>query len=50
VQPQTQLFEHVQANILLAYLDPMEGGFRNPQLARKVPVWGVPASPAYFAC
>ena len=50
VQSQTELFEYVQADILLAHLDPMEGGFRNPQLPREGPVWGVPASPSYFAC
>jgi hypothetical protein len=27
VQAPTELFEQVQANILLAHLDPMQGGF-----------------------
>ena len=38
VQPPTEVFEDVQADILLPHLDPMQRGFRNPQLARKVPV------------
>ena len=42
VQPPTEVFEQVQANILLAHLDPMEGGFGNAQLPRKVPVWACP--------
>jgi hypothetical protein len=46
MQPHTKLFEQVQADILLAHLDPMEGGFGNAQLPRKVPVWSVPASPS----
>ena len=50
VQPRTELFEQVQADILLAHLDPMERGFRNAQLPREVPVCGVPASPSQFVC
>jgi hypothetical protein len=50
VQPTTELFEQVQTNILLAHLDPMQRRFRNPQLPRKVPMRGIPASPSYFAC
>jgi len=50
VQPPTELFEQVQADILLAHLDPMQRGFGNAQLPRKVPVWGVPASPSNFVC
>lgn len=50
VQPRTELFEHVQADILLAHLEPMEGGFGNPQLPREVPVCGVASSPSYFMC
>jgi hypothetical protein len=30
MQPPTEVFEQVQADILLAHLDPMERGFRNP--------------------
>ena len=50
VQTPTELFEQVQADILLAHLDPMQGGFRHAQLPRKVPVWGIPASPSDFVC
>ena len=50
VQPHTELFEQVQADILFAHLDPMEGGFGNTQLPRKGPMCRVPASPPYFAC
>jgi len=46
VQAHTEVFEQVQADILLPHLDPMEGRFGNPQLARKVSVGGVPASPS----
>jgi len=50
VQSQTELFEQVQANILLAHLNPMEGGFGHAQLPREVPVCGVASSPSYFVC
>jgi hypothetical protein len=50
VQPQTELFEQVQANVLFAHLDTMERGFGNAQLPREVPVCRVPASLSYFAC
>ena len=46
VQPRTELLEQIQADILLAHLDAMEGGFRNPQLPREVPVCRIPASPS----
>jgi len=45
VQAPTELFEQVQADILLAHLNPMEGGFGHAQLPCKVPVWGVTSSP-----
>ena len=38
VQAPTELFEEIQADILLAHLDPMQGGFGHAQLPRKVPV------------
>jgi hypothetical protein len=50
VQAPTELFEQVQADILLAHLDPMQGRFGHAQLTRKVPVCGVASSPSYFAC
>jgi hypothetical protein len=50
VQAPTELFEQVQADILLAHLDPMQGGFGHTQLPREVPVWGVASSPSDFAC
>jgi hypothetical protein len=50
VQPSTELFEQVQADILLAHLDPMQGGFGHTQLPRKVPVWGLASSPSDFTC
>jgi len=46
VQAQTELFEQVQPDILLAHLDPMQGGFRHAQLPREVPVRGVASSPS----
>jgi hypothetical protein len=50
VQPRTELFEQVQADILLAHLQPMEGGFGNPQPPHEVPVWGVASAASYVAC
>jgi hypothetical protein len=50
MQPPTELFEQVQANILLAHLNPMQRRFRHAQLPREVPVWGVASSPSDFAC
>ena len=50
VQAPTELFEQVQAHILLAHLDPMQGGFGHTQLPREVPVWGIASSPSDFAC
>jgi len=50
VQAPTELFEQVQADILLAHLDPMQGGFGHAQLPCEVPVWGLPASSSDFAC
>jgi hypothetical protein len=50
VQAPTELFKQVQADILLAHLDPMQGGFGHAQLPRKVPVWRITSSPSYFAC
>jgi hypothetical protein len=46
VQSCTELLQQIQANILLAHLDPMERGFGNTQLPRKVAVGRVPASPS----
>ena len=50
VQPATELFEQVQAHILLAHLDAMQGRFREPQLPREVPVGLVPTPPSNFLC
>ena len=49
-QAPTELFQEVQANILLTHLDPMERGFGHTQLPREVPVWSVASSPSDFAC
>ena len=38
VQAPTELFEQVQADILLTHLDPMQGGFGHAQLPCEVPV------------
>jgi hypothetical protein len=50
MQPRTELFEHIQANILLAHFDPVQGGFGNTQLPGKLPVWSGTPSPPYFLC
>ena len=50
VQTPTELFQEVQADILLAHLDPMQRGFGHAQLPREVPVWGIASSPSNFAC
>jgi hypothetical protein len=50
VQPLTELFQEVQADILLAHLDPMQRGFRNPKLPREVPVCSVASTPSYLLC
>jgi hypothetical protein len=50
MQPQAEVFEQVQANILLAHFNPMERRLRNPELLRKVPVCPVPSAPSYLPC
>ena len=42
--------EQIQADILLAHLDPMQGGFGHAKLPCEVPVGSVPTSPSSFAC
>ena len=48
VQAPTELFQEVQADILLAHLDPMQGRFGHTQLPRKVPVWCIPSPSSDF--